>query len=133
MTQYSYRDKLHWAVLTPALCLWCCCEILRWNLGARGIQKSHVPHLVSFLLLTIFPQTLLAIYIGFLQECLVTTDQFLGGVLLGLMMIEIVFAFANLRFLAVLRSKENIEHSNNYNQSNSPILTSLGKEIEKVL
>lgn len=97
------------------------------------MQKSHVPHLVSFLLLTIFPQTLLAIYIGFLQECLVTADQFLGGVLLGLMMIEMVFAFENLRVLAQRRSKENKEQSNYHNQTNSPICTSLGKEIEKVL
>jgi hypothetical protein len=133
MTRYLYRDKLHWAALTPALCLWVLCEILRLNLGTRGILRSHVPHLVSFLLLTVFPQTLLTFYIGFLQECLVTTDQFLGGVLLGLMVIEMVFVFVNLRFLAILRSNENIEQSNNFNQRNSPIITSLGKEIEKVL
>jgi hypothetical protein len=133
MTRYLYRDKLHWAALTPALCLWVFCEILRLNLGTRGILKSHVPHLVSFLLLTVFPQTLLTLYIGFLQECLVTADQFLGGVLLGLMVIEMVFVFANLRFLAVLRSNENIAQSNNCYQRNSPIITSLGKEIEKVL
>lgn len=136
MTRYLYRDSLHWAALKPAFGLWCFCEILRLNLGARGISNSNVPNLVSFLLLTIFPQTFLTLYIGFLQECLVTTDQYLGGVSVGLLALEIVFVLESLRLLTKLRSQEYMQKSYCNQRNIQHIYTpkkTTGEEIEQFI
>jgi len=114
MNTYDFQNNLQKAALKPAFGLWCCIEIVRLYLGIHGTHKSNVPNMVSFVLLTLFPQVLLVLYVGFFQECVVTADKFLGGTLLGFLMMEICLGVDSLRVWAKLRT---VEYSTNVKKS----------------
>jgi hypothetical protein len=86
-------------VLIPIVGLWMCGEIIRLHYGVSGNLKEKVPDLLTFLLVSVFPQLPLVIYISFFQEILFPVDYIMGPALLVMMAVQIGLGYYTLRSL----------------------------------
>ena len=74
-------------------------EIPRIYIGLRGILYSAIPSLSTFLLLTIFPQYFIVIYLGSYQEFIFPCDNALSGLMLSFLSLEVLLGVVTLREL----------------------------------
>lgn len=79
---YTYHSELQNYLITGVYCLWCAVECIRLWSGWMGNLEDRVPTLATSILLTIFPQILCLVYIGFLQEMVFPADFIFSVVML---------------------------------------------------
>jgi hypothetical protein len=82
LTYYRYLLDLQKYILIPVIIIWVLAEIVRFYYGFRGNLREKVPDLLTYLLVSVFPQIPLVIYLGFFQEILFPIDYLLGGFIL---------------------------------------------------
>lgn len=75
------------------LFFWVVVEPIRLSLGFSGNLTEKVPSLATYLLMTIFPQLPLIVYLGFLQGVTFPIDNILGSFMLMCLVKSFVLVF----------------------------------------
>jgi hypothetical protein len=76
-----------------ALFLWVVIEPIRLSLGFSGNLTEKVPNLATYLLMTVFPQLPLVVYLGYLQGVTFPIDNILGSFMLICLVSLFVYFF----------------------------------------
>ena len=79
-----------------ALFLWVVIEPIRLSLGFSGNLTEKVPNLATYLLMTVFPQLPLVVYLGFLQGVTFPIDNILGSFMLICLVSLFIYFFSML-------------------------------------
>ena len=77
-----------------------------WRLyfAYRGNLEELVPDLSSFLLITVFPQLPLILYLGYVQHVKYPIDSIMGSFHLAILLAELYFGFATMKELISLQT-----------------------------
>ncbi len=79
--------------------IWFMIEPFRLYFGIRGNMKEKVPDLATYLLITVFPQLPVIVYLGFFQTEYYPIDVILGSIMIIFLILSILFGFRSVRFL----------------------------------
>ena len=82
---YKFELELQKYVLIPIMIVWAIGEAVRFHYGVCGNLKEKVPDLLTFLLVSMFPQFPIVIYLSFFQEIIFPIDYLMGPTMLVLM------------------------------------------------
>lgn len=95
--RYIYQDDLQKFALVPVFSLWAFVESPRLYLGQYGNLTENVPRLAAFLLLSLFPQFAIVIYLGVYQELIFPCDKTMCGIASTFLISELVFGGTAMR------------------------------------
>ena len=90
--EYYYCNAFQRTLLLPVYSIWLFVEIIRLLVGQKGILHNDLSKLATFILLSIFPQLWIAVYITFLQEIILSFDSVLGMIMLLVLLSEVILA-----------------------------------------
>jgi len=90
--EYYYCNAFQRTLLLPVYSVWLLVEMIRLFVGQKGILHNDLSELATFILLSIFPQLWIAVYITFLQEIILSFDSILGMIMLLILLSEVVLA-----------------------------------------
>lgn len=92
--EYYYCNVFQHTLLLPVYSVWLLVEMMRLFVGQKGIllHNDGLSELATFILLSIFPQLWVAVYITFLQEIILSFDSVLGMIMLLVLLSEVVLA-----------------------------------------
>jgi len=91
--EYYYCNVFQHTLLLPVYGVWLLVEMIRLFVGQKGILlHDGLSDLATFILLSIFPQLWIAVYITFLQEIILSFDSILGMIMLLVLLSEVVLA-----------------------------------------
>jgi hypothetical protein len=92
--EYYYCNVFQHTVLLPVYSVWLLVEMIRLFVGQKGVLlHDGLSELATFILLSVFPQVWIAVYITFLQEIiLLPFDSILGMIMLLVLLSEVVLA-----------------------------------------
>ena len=92
--EYYHCNAFQRTLLLPVYSVWLLVEMIRLFVGQKGIllQNDGLSELATFILLSIFPQIWIAIYMTFLQEIVLPIDSILGMIMLLVLLSEVVLA-----------------------------------------
>ena len=81
--EYYYCNAFQRTLLLPVYSVWLLVEMIRLFVGQKGVllHNDCLSELATFILLSIFPQIWIAIYITFLQEIILPFDSILGMIM----------------------------------------------------
>ena len=82
-----------------AFVIWCCCEAGRIVLGYYGNLQERVPHLASFLFVTIFPQFPIVLYMTAFAYPVTPFEQIGGSILVAFLIASLYFGYLALRVI----------------------------------
>ena len=92
-TEYYYCNVFQHTLLLPVCSVWLLVEMTRLYVGQKGcLLNDGLSDLATFILLSIFPQIWIAVYITFLQEIRLSFDSVLGMIMLLVLLSEVVLA-----------------------------------------
>lgn len=90
-TEYYYCNAFQHTLLLPMFSVWLLVEMIRLFVGQKGVLLHNgLTELATFILLSIFPQLWIAVYITFLQEIILPFDSVLGMIMLLVLLSEVV-------------------------------------------
>jgi hypothetical protein len=78
-------------VSISVLVIWSFVEPFRLFLGIRGNVRDKVPDTATYLLMSVFPQFPIVLYLSYLQPVLFPADPVLGSFMLTFIVLEFVF------------------------------------------
>ena len=92
--EYYHCNAFQRTLLLPVYSVWLLVEMIRLFVGQKGVllQNDGLSELATFILLSIFPQIWIAIYMTFLQEIKLPFDSVLGMIMLLVLLSEVVLA-----------------------------------------
>ena len=91
--EYYYCNAFQRTLLLPVCSVWLLVEMIRLFIGQRGVLlHDGLTELVTFILLSIFPQLWIAVYLTFLQEIILSFDSILGMIMLLVLLSEVILA-----------------------------------------
>ena len=93
-------NSLNDSLLLPVYWTWVVVEALRLYFGQRGILLDRVPELVTFLLLSFFPQSFIVLYLGFLQQVILVWDHWMNVIMMAALCLEVGLTLRLLRSLS---------------------------------
>jgi hypothetical protein len=79
--------------------IWSIGEVTRYFYGFNGNLREKVPDLLTYLLVTLFPQVPLMLYLSFIQELLFPIDILMGCIMLLGLILQLLFGYSTLRVL----------------------------------
>jgi hypothetical protein len=82
VTQYEYKLQLQRYALIPIVIFWVLVEGIRIRFGMSGNLREKVPDLLTYLLISVFPQLPLVLYLAFFQEICFPVDPVMGVIML---------------------------------------------------
>ena len=85
------------SLLLSAFWTWVIVEASRLYCGQKGMLMDSVPALWAFLLLSIFPQLFIVVYMGFLQNSILPLDRWTNAFMATIISFEIVLTAKLLR------------------------------------
>ena len=93
--EYYYCNVFQHTLLLPVYSVWLLVEMIRLVVGQKSVLlHDGLTELATFILLSIFPQIWIAIYITFLQEIiLLPFDSVLGMIMLLVLLSEVILAW----------------------------------------
>ena len=107
-------NSLNDSLLLPVYWTWVVVEALRLYFGQRGILLDRVPELVTFLLLSFFPQSFIVLYLGFLQQVILVWDHWMNVIMLTALLLEVGLTLRLLRSMSKRKTTlQNIADQNN--------------------
>ena len=81
----------------PQLVIWLLTEVVRLQLGQHGNIQEKVSKLATSMLLSLFPQLPILIYLGSYQEIIFPSEKVFVSILIALDVVQICFALFTLR------------------------------------
>jgi len=102
---FRFNDWLQEAILAPVYVIWLAVECIRIYLGQNGNLCDRVESLAAFLLLSIFPQFLVVLYLAFFQDFVFPCDSAIGSLMLTIISMEVFFGCQALRRLIQRQTK----------------------------
>ena len=91
--EYYYCNVFQRTLLLPVFSVWLLVEMIRLFVGQKGVLlHDGLTKLATFILLSIFPQIWIAVYITFLQEIVLPFDSVLGMIMLLVLLSEVILA-----------------------------------------
>lgn len=91
--EYYYCNVFQRTLLLPVYSVWLLVEMIRLFVGQKGVLLNNgLSELATFILLSIFPQLWIAVYMTFLQEIILSFDSVLGMIMLLVLLSEVVLA-----------------------------------------
>ena len=92
--EYYYCNAFQHILLLPVYSVWLLIEMIRLFVGQKGVLlHDGLSELATFILLSIFPQLWITVYITFLQEIILSPfDSVLGMIMLLILHSEVVLA-----------------------------------------
>lgn len=93
MGQYQYNLQLQKYALIPIVIFWILVEIIRIRYGMSGNLREKVPDLLTYLLISVFPQLPLVLYLAFFQEICFPVDPVMGVIMLIILVCQQTFHF----------------------------------------
>jgi len=91
------------------LVTWIVAEITRLKMLRKGVLYYSIPSLCVFLLLCIFPQLLVVVYLGYYQELIFPCDIALSSIMFVFLLSEIIFGSAFLKEIIHWKKQEYYE------------------------
>lgn len=89
---FDSTNSLNSSLLLPLYWTWIVAEASRLYSGQRGVLLDKMPELTAFVLLSIFPQSFVVLYMGFLQESILVWDKWINVIMLAMLSMEIGLA-----------------------------------------
>jgi hypothetical protein len=99
LAHYQYSLSLQKYILPPVFLIWSLGELIRYFYATNGNLREKVPDLLTFLLVSLFPQLPLMVYLSFFQEILFPIDILLGCLMLIGLSAQLWFGYGTLRVL----------------------------------
>ncbi len=99
----DFTNSLNSSLLLPLYWTWVVAEASRLYSGQRGVLLDKVPELTAFFLLSVFPQSFIFLYMGFLQESILVWDRWTNVIMLAVLCLEISLT---LRLLSSTSTRE---------------------------
>lgn len=96
---FEFHTTLQKYVLLPIFVVWLVTEPFRLYFGYSGNLQEKVSHVVSYLLISVFPQLPLVVYLAYLQEITFPMDFIMGSIMLIFLILDIFFGVRMLRSL----------------------------------
>ena len=93
-------------VSISVIVIWTAIEPLRLFIGLRGNMKEKVPDISTHLLISVFPQLPLVIYLAYFQPVLFPVDPILGTFMIVFIVVEFIFGIALVRKQIKLQTTE---------------------------
>ncbi|KAG5178840.1 hypothetical protein JKP88DRAFT_153784, partial [Tribonema minus] len=106
MSQYVFDSPLQRIVCAPAFMIWALVEVFRLYFGYSGNIEEMVPQMTAFVLMTVFPQSLVVLYLTTFQEFVFPADAAMGGTMLALLAAETVAGAGAVRSIARKRTAQ---------------------------
>jgi hypothetical protein len=82
VSEYEYNLQLQKYALIPIVVFWILVEFIRIYYGMSGNLREKVPDLLTYLLISVFPQLPLVLYLAFFQEISFPIDPIMGVIML---------------------------------------------------
>jgi hypothetical protein len=86
-------------LVEPTSTVWTIIEPFRLYYGISGNLREKVPEMATYLLMGIFPQLPLVIYLGYLQTISFPIDAILGTLMLLFLIAQFLLGFMTMRYL----------------------------------
>ena len=92
MAQYEYNLQLQKYALIPIVVFWILVECIRIHYGISGNLREKVPDLLTYLLISVFPQLPLVLYLAFFQEISFPVDPIMGVIMLVILVSRVALS-----------------------------------------
>eukprot|EP01036_Dinobryon_divergens_P023605 gene23605-31968_t len=86
-------------VSISVLAIWTAIEPFRLYYGFSGNLRERVPDLAAYLLISVFPQLPLVIYLAFFQPVLFPIDPIMGSLMFIFLVVQVIFGLQTIRKL----------------------------------
>ncbi|CAM9565620.1 unnamed protein product [Chrysoparadoxa australica] len=103
---YVFSSSLQRLLLLPAFLVWCMAEGFRIYCGYAGNIKEMVPQMSAFLIMTIFPQFCMLLFLTFFQEFVFRADKVLGGMMMIMLLLELILGYKALESITRKRTAQ---------------------------
>lgn len=107
---FDSTSSLNSSLLLPLYWTWLVAEALRLYSGQRGVLLDKVPELTAFFLLSIFPQSFIVLYMGFLQESILVWEQWMNVIMLAVFLLEIGLTLRLLRSTSTRNRESDLQN-----------------------
>lgn len=101
---FEFDTEFQRDLLVPVFLVWWLAELPRLYVGQKGVLRDKLPEIAAFLLLSLFPQIWIVIYLAFLQEFVFTFDRVLGVTMLMAILAESCLSWRLLRSIIARQS-----------------------------
>ena len=88
--------------MVPIVVFWIIVEIVRIHYGMSGNLRERVPDMLTYLLISAFPQLPLVLYLAFFQEISFPADPVMGIIMLCILVSDVMLEYKQTNFYLIL-------------------------------